>query len=238
MDGHGVFLLFFRREWRHEIAFSMLTLVSRMQTNSAPTTFWTLIFIINIPGLHARIMEEITPAFTFSQDPAVPPSFDHQYLTSPQSCPLLNSTYNEILRVVSSTVSVRVVDETTPNIGGYTLHAGAKVFCPARPLQTSTELWGDDARQFVPDRFVHRPNNGDGSKMRPFGGGPTLCPGRHFASAEIKAFVAGALMRFDFHFDGGIPKLDERTPSLGIMRPVGVPMAKISRRKAWPVPHV
>lgn len=71
------------------------------------------------------------------------------------------------------------MDETTANIGGYTVHKGAKVFCPGRPLQLSQEFWGLEADKFVPDRFVARPQDGTGMKMRPFGGGPTLCPGRY-----------------------------------------------------------
>lgn len=34
--------------------------------------------------------------------------------------------------------------------------------------------------------------------LRPFGGGVSLCPGRHFAANEVYAFVACALRRFDF----------------------------------------
>lgn len=181
-------------------------------------------------------MEEITPAYTFSEDASIPPKFDLQYLNSPKTCPLFHSVYTETLRLVSSTVSVRVVDEVTTNVGGYTLHKGAKVFCPARPLQISNEFWGNEAQRFIPDRFVERPSEGSGMKMRPFGGGPTLCPGRHFAAAEVKAFVAGALMRFDFHFDGGMPEMDVKTPCLGVMRSVGASMAKVSGRKAWPAP--
>lgn len=74
---------------------------------------------------------------------------------------------------------MRVVDQDTPNIGGYTLYKGAKVFCPGRPLQLSEEFWGAEAKEFKAERFVTRPQDGTGLKMRPFGGGPTLCPGRY-----------------------------------------------------------
>ena len=35
----------------------------------------------------------------------------------------------------------------------------------------------------------------------PFGGGESLCPGRHFAKNEIAQFVAGVLLEFDLALD-------------------------------------
>ncbi|KAG8907950.1 hypothetical protein FRB99_001458 [Tulasnella sp. 403] len=210
----------------------VLTILQAFHTNSAPTSFWFIIYIITTPGLLSRVLEEISPAFVVS--PGSPtPKLDLAYLISPKTCPLFHSVYHETLRLVSSTISVRVVDETTANVGGYTVHRGAKVFCPARPLQMSAEFWGHNADHFNPERFVERPQDAQSLKMRPFGGGPTLCPGRHFAASEVKAFVAGALMRFNFDIPGGCPEMDVKTPCLGVMRSVGVCMARISRRKEW-----
>lgn len=41
-------------------------------------------------------------------------------------------------------------------------------------------------------------------------------------------------MRFDFDFENGMPELDVKTPRLGIMRSIGSPLAKVSRRHQWP----
>lgn len=40
--------------------------------------------------------------------------------------------------------------------------------------------------------------------FRAFGGGATLCPGRHFASTEILAFVSVMLLRFDIKPVSGV----------------------------------
>lgn len=39
--------------------------------------------------------------------------------------------------------------------------------------------------------------------FRAFGGGATLCPGRHFASTEILAFASAILLRFDIKPSNG-----------------------------------
>ncbi|KAG8924102.1 hypothetical protein FRC00_005481 [Tulasnella sp. 408] len=211
----------------------VLTILQAFHTNSAPTSFWFILYCILTPGLLPRVLAEISPAYSAPSAPGEQPNVDIAYLTNQKACPLFHSVYTEVLRLVSSTVSVRVVDQDTPNIGGYTLYKGAKVFCPGRPLQLSEEFWGAEAKEFKAERFVTRPQDGTGLKMRPFGGGPTLCPGRHFAALEVKTFVAGALMRFNFEFPEGMPEMDVKTPCLGVMRSVGVCMAKISPRPEW-----
>lgn len=67
-------------------------------------------------------------------------------------------------------------------------------------LHTDTAVWGQDAAKFDHRRFVRE---GVGAKrantaaFRGFGGGSTLCPGRHSATTEILSFAALLMMRFD-----------------------------------------
>jgi len=61
-------------------------------------------------------------------------------------------------------------------------------------INTSPHLFGKDADNFVADRFVRDPAGLQ--HLKPFGGGQTLCPGRHFARNEIMAFVATILQKF------------------------------------------
>lgn len=53
--------------------------------------------------------------------------------------------------------------------------------------------------EFYHKRFVKEPGpkKHNPTAFRAFGGGATLCPGRHFASTEILAFAASILLRFD-----------------------------------------
>lgn len=67
------------------------------------------------------------------------------------------------------------------------------------PVQhTSRTVYGESVNEFNHKRFIHT----EGKRLnlvgfRGFGGGATLCPGRHFASTEITAFAALMILRFD-----------------------------------------
>lgn len=136
--------------------------------------------------------------------------------------PHLNSLYNEVLRLTASSSSVRTVSSTT-DLGGKSLRAGTKVSIPYRQVHFNEEVFGRDAKELDPDRFLKNKELARSSSYRPFGGGTTYCPGRFLAKKEVLAFVALALGRFEVFLEGGraqaFPRLEERKPCLGIMGP-------------------
>ena len=91
---------------------------------------------------------------------------------------------------------------------------------PLRTNHQDPKKYGDRIDEFVPDRFLgdfeKRDTTSDGhavegvrktgpsiKSMKAFGGGVSLCPGRHFAANEGLAFVASALRKFDFQLVEG-----------------------------------
>lgn len=169
----------------------------RLQANAPLTTFWLLHYILFIPGLQDKICAEIAPAF----DTSTAKLTDLPYLLN--QCPLLNSVYYEVLRYTSAAVGIRKVEEDTI-IAGYTFLEGAIVMMPVRPYHFDRAIFGDDADEFVPDRFIRDEKtlapglkNPGTKSVRAFGGGNTLCPGRHFAANEVLSGVAAILFRFN-----------------------------------------
>lgn len=74
------------------------------------------------------------------------------------------------------------------------------VLTPSTVQHSSSAAWGPNATEFYYKRFVKVSNKAktyNPVAFRSFGGGTTLCPGRHFASTEILAFVSLVLLRFD-----------------------------------------
>lgn len=84
----------------------------------------------------------------------------------------------------------------------YRLKAGSIILMPGATIHALPSIWGDDALQFNPRRFLRSTPDADNTKLHPgafrsFGGGVSLCPGRHFAATEICAAAAMFVSRFD-----------------------------------------
>ncbi|OJD13380.1 hypothetical protein ACJ73_09208 [Blastomyces percursus] len=115
------------------------------------------------------------------------------------SCPVLFSTWQEILRYMHIGIGARVVVEDTILDNKYLLKKGGTVMIVTPVQNTDTSVWGPTSGRFDHRRFVVGP--GEKRKtpfaFRPFGGGTVLCPGRHFVTAGVLSFVIILLLRFD-----------------------------------------
>lgn len=159
--------------------------------NTVPSVFWALLHIHAHPGLLGQIRDEVDDC---THTDGTTKTIDMASLK--EQCPLLLSAYQEVLRYRAMGASVREVMEDT-QLGSYLLKKGAMLQMPSRVIHTDESLWGDT--EFNPRRFL-----GSEKKSRPrdvcfraFGGGKTLCPGRHFATNETLAVVALWIARFD-----------------------------------------
>ncbi|KUI68413.1 25-hydroxycholesterol 7-alpha-hydroxylase [Cytospora mali] len=159
--------------------------------NTVPSVFWALLHLHAHPGLLGQVRDEgdgctSTDGATKTIDMA----------SLKEKCPLLLSAYQEVLRYRAMGASVREVMEDT-QLGGFLLKKGAMLQMPSHVIHTDESLWGTteyDPRRFLESEKDSRPRD---VCFRAFGGGKTLCPGRHFATNEILAVVALWIARFD-----------------------------------------
>lgn len=184
-----------------------------------------MVHILHDPSLMASIRAETGPAITGS-------TIDPSYLL--ENCPRLDAMYHEVLRISNAAASIRHVASPT-EIGGKLLGSGTKVLMPYLQLHCNEDVWGSNANQYDPERFLKNYKLSRNSSYRPFGGGATYCPGRFMAKQEVFSFVTFALHRFEISLaqsptklgigspSEGIPKFDNRTPCMGIM---GTPKGK------------
>jgi cytochrome P450 len=125
----------------------------------------------------------------------------------------------------------------------FALRAGSVVQISGAALHADPRVWGADDASFDPQRFLRGLNTvaagpasaedaagGSGgaregkkgaatravhpAAFRAFGGGATLCPGRHLAAAEVLAWTAGVLLAYDVERvdDGDVDKEDGVLP--------------------------
>jgi cytochrome P450 len=166
-----------------------------IMVNTVPAAFWTLFLVFSHPGLADEVRAEIDACVETAPGTNTK-TVDITTLKS--ACPLLLSAYQEALRHRSMGTSVRQVMEDT-YLGPWLLKKGAMLQMPSRVIHQDTTLWGSDAAEFNPRRFLpeNRQNRPKDVCFRAFGGGKTLCPGRHFATNEVLAVVAVFLARLD-----------------------------------------
>ena len=83
---------------------------------------------------------------------------------------------------------------------------GSTVLIPSTVQHSSSSAWGEDVDVFNHKRFVKETGRKRHNPVafRAFGGGVTLCPGRHFASTEILAFASVILLRFNIKPVNGV----------------------------------
>lgn len=173
--------------------------------NSIPTAFWFLYRILSDPEVLADCRREILQAVRHDKEDGTS-SIDLGFILG--SCPVLMSTWQEVFRFHGMANSVRVVSEDHMLADKYLLKKGGLVMMSARAQHINPEVWGEDVLEFNHRRFLKSKNGRrsiDPVAFRAFGGGTTLCPGRHFATSEIMLLAAMLLIRFDVRPKGGQP---------------------------------
>ncbi|THU89233.1 cytochrome P450 [Dendrothele bispora CBS 962.96] len=201
-----------------------------LESNPNIAVFWMLVYTIWNPNLTQRIREEIDTACSGNQ------VLDVSSILNQMKCPLLHSTYHEVLRHTSAATVARMVEQDI-EVSGYIFQKGGIVLCPARLQHFDPALWGPDVDDFVPDRFIRRGRpgivKGDLKNLRPFGHAPTICPGRFFALREVLITVSSILLRYEVQVLGGdgLPRLHLSSPSFGSVKPTEDVKVAITKRK-------
>lgn len=238
---------------RSEVSFLFAGIV-----NTATTTFWTVLQVFARRELLAEVRDEVGRCVDDGVEGEVRLSLERLKT----ACPVLLAAVRECLRLGSDNYSVRLVNTDTELAGGqYMLKAGSVVQIAGGVIHADREIWGDDAAVFDHSRFLKtQQTSGNGhaaeGKERPqiqqtlsggvhpaafraFGGGKTLCPGRHFAINESLAFLAVIVLTFDIETTDGsgrinIPKKNDGVLPVHILEPVEPVKVRVRIREGAP----
>ncbi|KAK0481453.1 cytochrome P450 [Armillaria novae-zelandiae] len=175
---------------KKDISISLGVELWALEANAIMVAFWVIALSLqqHPQGLGlAPLIDEIDKA-----RPANPENND--WIIS-ASMPLLISTIKEALRVSTSAFSIRRVAKDTM-FAGYELKKNSEVVCVTRAVHMDEEIH-EDAHRFIPDRYLKIDAGQrlfkNGKEIRdhtmPFGGGVSMCEGRHFAILELKIML-------------------------------------------------
>ena len=207
-EEHGVSVIDIAR-------FEVVNLIGTL-TSTIRTVTWMLYHLYSTPAALIDCRAEVPKVTSTSQtaDGGLLHSIDITALK--HQAPILGSTFQEVLRHHALGTSVRQVMQDTMLENRYLLKKDNIVLMPSVSVHTDPNLWGPTVDEFHHRRFLkpakatvvkrtlgtekgaqQQHGSPPASAFRAFGGGTTLCPGRHFATTVTMAVTTMFIMRYD-----------------------------------------
>ncbi|KAG9049912.1 Cytochrome P450 7B1 [Tulasnella sp. UAMH 9824] len=204
-------------------------------------TLWVLLNQLQRPEGVQPLIDELNAAgkaWSASHPEFIGPYTLHltEFFQSNPPLPLLSSTISESLRYATDSYSMRSVVPEEVQLGPYTIKKGETLICSTRSVHMDENEF-ENAREYVPTRFVSDDGGAKGTegsfKWMPFGGGVSICSGRHFANYHVKIFLATLLTNFKCRLDVDKSQLPITVGNInrgfGLRRPKGDLYVSINR---------
>lgn len=179
----------------------LMTFLAAGHETTASSMTWAAYLLCKHPDVQKRLREEIHANLPSINDSNV--TINSQDI---DKLPYLNAVLNETFRIfppVPLTLRETVADTT---IQGHFVPAHTSVIICPWAINTSSHLWGADAREFNPERWMGpgRANTGGADSnyaVTTFLHGPRSCIGKDFAKAEFACLMAALVGRFEMEFE-------------------------------------
>ncbi|XP_077471038.1 5-beta-cholestane-3-alpha,7-alpha-diol 12-alpha-hydroxylase-like [Stigmatopora argus] len=216
----------------------MFLLLWASQGNTGPSSFWLLLYLMKHPDAMAAVKCEVDRIVRESGQEVRPdgPLLD---LTREMlvKTTVLDSAVEETLRLTAAPLLTRAVlqDMTLKMADGqeFFIRKGDRMAVfPYTSVQMDAGIHADPT-VFKYDRFLNPDGSRktefhkEGKKVKyytmPWGAGVSICPGRFFATNELKQFIFLMLVYFEFELldpEIEIPAIDVRRWGFGTMQPV------------------
>ncbi|KAK1730508.1 cytochrome P-450 [Colletotrichum acutatum] len=188
-----------------EVREQVLGLLAAGRDTTASLMSWVWYCLVRNPRVFTKLRAEVTSNFgpyPSSTDPAETMTF-----ASLKQCTYLQAVLSETLRlhsVVPFNSRRALVDTTLPTGGGPSgtdpifVPAGTEVNFSTHVLHRRHDLWGEDADDFVPERWEKkRGSAGAAWHFVPFNGGPRICIGQQLALTEAGYVIARMAQRYE-----------------------------------------
>ncbi|KAI0159686.1 cytochrome P450 [Xylariaceae sp. FL1272] len=184
-----------------ELVDQLMTFLAAGHETTATSMTWAIYQLAKMPEVQEKLRKEIHKKLPSIDSNTDITSMDIDHM------PYLNAVCNEVMRYWAP-VPMTLRDtarETT--ILGHVIPKGVRVIMSPAATHFDTELWGPDAAEFNPDRWM--PTASDDKRAASGGAesnyafvtflhGPRSCIGSSFARAEFACILAGWIGRFAF----------------------------------------
>ncbi|KAG7444977.1 cytochrome P450 [Guyanagaster necrorhizus] len=193
----------------------VLTFLGAGHETTASGLTWTLWLLANDKTNQQRLRDEVRPIM------AADPRPDYKTLKNMQ---WLDCVVMESLRVMPPVPLTVRTTAKTDYIEGVLVPKGTLLHISIRNVNTWQTIWGEDAEEFHPERWLNLPKAYNSTfSLLSFIAGPHGCIGKTMAIVEMKAVLAALITNFEFEpaYDG-----QQARPSAAItMKPAdGMPL--------------
>ncbi|KAG0221298.1 cytochrome P450 [Mortierella sp. GBAus27b] len=207
-----------------ELKDQILTFLAAGHETTSVTVTWMLYVLSLHQDIQKRLREELltelgrpTPDKTLSYDAI-------------NALPYLNACVKELLRYIPPVPTTSRMASEDDNIMGYDVPKGTQVFLPAAALHKLKSVYGDDAHEFRPERWMDPESLKDEANQstskhvtpdmqwayQPFISGPRNCIGSKFALIEAKILLYYILVDLEYH---PVPGFTFKKSARIVMRP-------------------
>lgn len=227
-----------------ELVDQMMTFLSAGHETTAASLVWALYLLAKHPDVQDRLRKEIRENLP---SPDAASTGAGIASTDVDGLPYLNAVCSEALRTNSPVpATIRVAMENTTVAGQY-IPKNTIFALPIWAINTDPQVWGEDAAEFRPERWL-TPEQGGTSKVNAGSGGatsnyafmtfihgPHSCIGGAFSKSEMACLLAAWIGRFDFRLKDE-RLLDERNiqvnPSV-VAKPEGGMIMRTKLVEGW-----
>ena len=164
----------------------MITLLIAGHETVASALTWTWYLLATHPESDARLHDEVAQVL----GGALPTANDLEHLT------YIAAVFHEAMRLYPPAWVITRRARTEQKVVGHSLPRGALVVLSPYVTQRHPDFW-DEPDAFRPERFLESTSEGRHRYAYfPFGGGPHLCIGNHFALVEAALIIATVIQRY------------------------------------------
>ncbi|KAL5356107.1 cytochrome P450 [Aspergillus floccosus] len=180
-----------------QLRYESLNVLLAGRDTTASLLSWAVLILACRPDIFSRLRRDIVEQFGTYRMPR------DMTFASLKSCQYLQHFINETLwlyPVVPFNRRCALRNTTLPSGGGKDgsspiyVPKGQQVLYGSYALQRRKDIWGDDAEEFNPDRWIGRKVTWE---YIPFNGGPRTCIGQQFALIKTSYVLVRLLQRFD-----------------------------------------
>ncbi|KAI9323448.1 cytochrome P450 [Dichotomocladium elegans] len=181
----------------NELRDTILNFIIAGRDTTAQALSWTFFNLTLHPRIEAKLVEEIEKTIRDEHE-ADPPALYEAIRTMTYA----HAVFYEVLRLypsVPANVKVALEDDVLPD--GTHIRKGESFTWSSYAMGRSTQVWGPDAKQFRPERWIDEEGKlrrESAGQWPAFHAGPRVCLGQNLATLEALVAITLLLRRYKF----------------------------------------